>query len=625
MAVPIASVTTASRFEQRVTEAPSSVTLITAEEIRRYGWRRLSDVLGATRGFHLNHDRLYHYLGVRGFARPADYNSRVLVLVNGHRINENIYDGVYLEDGFPVDMDLVERIEIIRGPGSSLYGTNAVFAVVNVRTRKAASFGAGEVSIEGLSLGTQRGRATVSRVSQRYGELLLSATGYTSRGQRSLSFPELAQPLLDADGEKAGNAFVSWRRGGIAIEAGASIRRKWFPPLNTGQVIDQEPNRGQDTRGYVDVSYVRQLGESTEIQGRAFLDRYLFDGRYRFATDGGEEGASAIDREFANGSWLGGEMQMRHQWRRHQVTAGFEARLQPLVHLYSYRSDPYEAFGGARVRLDNHGVFLQDEWRLAARFRINAGVRWDRYSTFGSTFNPRLALVWQPNTRSSLKLMFGEAFRAPNPYELNYQTAKFRANPSLRPERVRTLELAWEQHWRNGWHATVSLFQTKASAIITQIEAADATLSYNNVGRLEGSGWEAEIGRESSKHGWDFTASYGFQPFLDSSQRLRLTESPRHMGKTRASIPIFGGRIIPAGELHYYSPRLSSNREPLPGYWWPSLTVTTRRWQERMDLALSVYNASNRIILHPVSEEWLTQAMRQDGRVWRLQLRYTLR
>ena len=85
--------------------------------------------------------------------------------------------------------------------------------------------------------------------------------------------------------------------------------------------------------------------------------------------------------------------------------------------------------------------------------------------------------MWQPNTRSSLKLMFGEAFRAPNPYELNYQTAQFRANPSLRPERVRTLELAWEQHWRNGWRATVSLFQTRASAIITQIEAPDATLS----------------------------------------------------------------------------------------------------------------------------------------------------
>ena len=96
------------------------------------------------------------------------------------------------------------------------------------------------------------------------------------------------------------------------------------------------------------------------------------------------------------------------------------------------------------------------------------------------------------------------------------------------------------------------------------------------------------------------------------------------MGKTRASIPIFGGRIIPAGELHYYSSRLSSNREALPGYWWPSLTVTTRRWQERMDLALSVYNVSNQVIFHPVSEEWLTQAMRQDDRVWRLQLRYTL-
>ena len=126
MEIPIESVVTASRYRQRVTEAPASVTVVTSEEIRRYGWRTLADVLQSVRGFHISYDRFYHYIGVRGFSRPGDFNARVLVLIDGHRVNENVYEGAYLEDGFPVSMDLVERIEIIRGPGSSLYGTNAL-------------------------------------------------------------------------------------------------------------------------------------------------------------------------------------------------------------------------------------------------------------------------------------------------------------------------------------------------------------------------------------------------------------------------------------------------------------------------------------------------------------------
>jgi len=112
MSVEVGTVFGAARREQRVTEAPSSVTIVTAEDIRTFGWRTLAEVLGSVRGFYVTNDRNYTYVGVRGFGRPSDYNNRVLVLVNGHRYNDNVYDQALIGNEFPVDLALVEQPDL---------------------------------------------------------------------------------------------------------------------------------------------------------------------------------------------------------------------------------------------------------------------------------------------------------------------------------------------------------------------------------------------------------------------------------------------------------------------------------------------------------------------------------
>ena len=131
----IDSVYGASAYLQKVTEAPSSVTIVTAEQIRRYGFRTLADVLRSVRGFYVTYDRNYSYVGVRGFSRPGDYNARILLLIDGHRLNDNVFGSALVGSEFPLDIALIERLEVIRGPSSSLYGTSAFFAVINVITR----------------------------------------------------------------------------------------------------------------------------------------------------------------------------------------------------------------------------------------------------------------------------------------------------------------------------------------------------------------------------------------------------------------------------------------------------------------------------------------------------------
>src|SRR5262249_6849721 len=130
------TVTGSAKRPQPLSETPSSVTVITAEEIRTRGYHSLGDALRWVRGVFVNYDRNYTYVAVRGLLRPGDYNNKVLLTIDGHALNGNVFgDGLFGPE-LGLDMETVERIEVVRGPGSALYGSSAVLAVVNVVTRR---------------------------------------------------------------------------------------------------------------------------------------------------------------------------------------------------------------------------------------------------------------------------------------------------------------------------------------------------------------------------------------------------------------------------------------------------------------------------------------------------------
>jgi len=185
----------ASKHLQSTRDAPAAVTVITADEIQKYGFRTLADILQSMSGFYITYDRDYSFVGVRGFGRLGDSNNRILVLIDGHRINDNVFGEPYLGTEFLVDVDLIERVEIIRGPSSSLYGADAFFAVINVITRKPPQLKGVELSFAPASFGTYQGRASYG--GQYKGiDMLLSGTFYDSQGQ-TLFFPEFDSPATN--------------------------------------------------------------------------------------------------------------------------------------------------------------------------------------------------------------------------------------------------------------------------------------------------------------------------------------------------------------------------------------------------------------------------------------------
>ena len=173
----------------------ASVTVVTADEIQKYGYRNLADILRSVPGFYVTYDRDYTFVGVRGFGRLGDWNSRILVLIDGHRINNNVLGQAMLGNEFLVDIDMIERVEIVRGPSSSLYGANAFFAVINVITRTSKQVKDWELSFQTGSFGTDEGRATYGHQFHGLG-VLLSGTFYNSTG------PDLVFSSIRQSGEQ---------------------------------------------------------------------------------------------------------------------------------------------------------------------------------------------------------------------------------------------------------------------------------------------------------------------------------------------------------------------------------------------------------------------------------------
>ena len=184
----------ASKYEQKLSEAPSSVTIVDADEIKKYGHRNLAEVLRSVRGLYVSYDRNYSYLGVRGFNRPGDYTSRVLVLVDGHRINDNVLDSVLVGNEFPLDVDIIDRVEVIRGPSSSIYGNNAFFGVINVITKRGKDLNGVEVSGSYGTFDSYTARLSYGKMFTNGVELFLSGSFFDSAGADQLYYPEYNTP-----------------------------------------------------------------------------------------------------------------------------------------------------------------------------------------------------------------------------------------------------------------------------------------------------------------------------------------------------------------------------------------------------------------------------------------------
>jgi len=616
--IPIATVYGASKVSERSLDAPSAVTVIGREEIESQGYRTLADVLRHVRGFVVTDDRNYERVGVRGFALPGDFNGRILLLVDGHRVNEPVFGSAPIGLDFPLDLALVERIEIVRGPGSALYGSNAFFAVIDVITRG----GEGEAwhELEGLAGSDEEygARASVAR-----GGWLLSGSGFSAHGTELFYGEFSGTPsggTTDTDDEQSGSAFAQLQHGPWRVQGAFVQREKGIPTGSYDVVFDNPDNETLDQRGWLTLEYRGGDEGRSELRGRAAWDHYAYRGTYVYDESGSGGSSEARNRDTTQASWftLTGEYSRLDLARQH-LTCGFELRQE--VHV------DQENRTGADVFLDDHqqgtvaGVFVQDEVDLGRGLTLSVGLRLDDYSTFGSSLNPRVALVQAHGEYASSKLLFGTAFRPPNAYELHYETpGSQKANTELEPETIRSLEAVHERYsgdrrWRGGVSAYWSRIE---DLIVLGVDPLDDLLVHENVGEVTGFGLELEAEHRLDS-GASFVLSHAWQRTEDEETGERLVNSPEHLTTLRSEWPLLDDALELGLSAHAMDQRRTLAGETA-GFVRFDLALASRRLGHGLEAEFLVANLFDAEYADPVGSELVQDSIEQDGRTLRLTL-----
>ena len=608
-------VSTASKFPQEIREAPASISVITAEDIRRYGHRTLNDVLRSARGLYTSYDRNYAYAGVRGFSRPGDYNTRVLLLLDGHRLNDGVYDMAPIGTDYPIDISLIDRVEIIRGPASSLYGTNAFMAVINVVTRTGAEFSGVRTDVYGGSLKTAGATTSYGKLFQNNAELLLAASHRQAGGAERLHFAEFdtGEPgsgiAVDMDDDRADSFFGSLALGRFSFRGGFADRYKHVPTASFATVFGDDRLATTDRKSYLSAAYDGPLGQGWSATARLAYDYYYYEGAY--PTDYGD-GQAVLFRDASQSQMITGEMTVRRRIaRRHQLTIGTEIRGQ--FQNRTWASDDY----GPLMEIANPGaivgVYAQDEVRVFPWMLVNAGVRVDRYPQFSSDPTPRLGVVLLPRKQTAVKILHGRAFRAPNSYELYYYDAMREQQFTLEPERIQSTEAIWEEQLSDRVRTTVTAFTYKADRLIEQQSLAgtsDNDLYFANLTTVNGHGLEAE-GEAKLAYGLNGYFNYTFVRTYEVNDSRQLSNSPRHLAKFGVQVPV--GRLYASMEAQYIGERLTLGGDALKGAFVPNVVLTSPQGR-RLELSLGLYNATNTAYADPVAEEHVQSAITQDGR-----------
>jgi iron complex outermembrane receptor protein len=566
---------------------------------------------------------------VRGFGLPGQYNNSIALLIDGHRLNDNIYDSALIGTEFPLDVDLIDRVEVIRGPNSSLYVASAFLGVINVITKRGRDVSQVAVSGEAASYESYKGRISYGNKFSNGLELLLSGSFYDSHGQDQLFFKEFDNPAtnngiaMNANGEELHQFFASASWGGFTLHGVFGSREKTIPTASFGTIFNVTGTRTVDERGYIDLTYERQLAYGWNLSSRTYYDQFNNDGTYEYDYSASGGPSLVLNRNFAHGKWWGEDVTVSKQaFGNQRLSVGAEFRDNVQQDQGNYDVEPFVQYFSDSKTSTIASLYAQDEIRLRKGLILNVGLRYDYYSTFGGTTNPRGALIYNPWENTTFKFLYGQSFRAPNMFELYYDAPGNEANPSLRPETVKTMELVWEQYLPGPLLLAVTGFDYPIRHLINQqIDPANGEAFFANAESLNLRGLEFAVSR-SVPGGLEGRLSYSFQDAADASTRMAVTNSPKHLIQASLSVPVVQRKVFASMDLQYVSRRATLTGTYSGAYVVPNFTLFRRSGSDKWELSASLYNAFNQRYSDPVGNGLAENEIIQDGRTFRIKVGY---
>ncbi|MEO8343562.1 MAG: TonB-dependent receptor [Gallionella sp.] len=632
-------VSSASKHLQRAGDAPSAVQVISREDIRLHGWRTLSEALVSLPGIYINNDRGYDYLGARGFQIPGDYNTRFLLLIDGQRNNDNIYQQALTGTEGWLDMSVVERIEYIPGPGSAIYGSNAMFGVINVITRSAAKTAESQGGTYVSQLGLTGVNVMTSRtLADNDTGLVLQFSAEHQSGRDQTYTDPLGQLVrgdgtLSPDGVAHGLDFGNNRHMMMRIDHGEwSIKllnheRKVTPSSALYLTVFDDPSLKLNDGGtQLTASWQHDISFASSIYARLGYTDWHYRATYPYFDASAGYYHNYDDNR---GQMLDGEFRYQLKSVAHHLLAGLEFSRDLMARQHNYYSIAPASLGTVDLNINplvrHNALFIEDEWRFTDTWLLSLGLRQDNITGSTSSHSPRLGLIWQPTAAWTAKLLIGRAFRSPNSYESQFAEApNYLNNPNLKPETIRTTEgvLEWLGKDQTRWQ--FSLYQNRLDELIQQVDTGGGVLQYQNLGTMQAKGWE--LGMEKSGSGDLKLRTSISNSHVYGSQGATPSNVANWIAKASLSAPAFNSAAYLAMEAQAISRR---------DYIWNGLPYAVRSeilvnatatfpdlWTHGLQGQLRISNLLNRDIQHPSSSEMPSPTVPQNGRTLMAKLEY---
>lgn len=605
----------ASKFPATLSDTAAAATIVTSEQIRAFGYQTLGDVLRSVRGVLVSIDRTYTYLGIRGLSIPGDYNTRVLLLVDGNRLNDTVYDQAFLGSEFPLDLDVVDRVEFIPGQGSAIHGANALYGVVNVVTKKATGSPSTEVSAT-LAQGNSRQLRFGQGLSLPNGaNVLLSASTLRMSGTDARYAPESAgadeRISSRTDHERGSKLFAKYAYGELTASLIYSDRTKGLTNPS-GSLFGDPRSQYRDSEALLDVGLTRRFNETDRWKLRVYAGSYDFTGDYAV----GSPSAAVVNRDTGRSRWLGVEGNVFvERLDEHKLVLGWDAMWSPQRDQANFDLSPPATYLDDRRQTSRLSAFVEDQWSLSRALTITLGARYDKARDADGALSPRLAGVWRASDELTLKAIHGSAYRPPNAYEAYYATPDgYRGNAGLKSERVSGDELSAEYRPSSSDRWTLSTFWTRTNRLLVEtVDDSDGRLVFNNAGSFDVRGIEGEY-----QHVWDNGASlranfssYGYGGVSASDVS---SASAHRLAKLAASAPL-AERTTLAWETIFVS-----RRGGVSGHGLSNLTLVRSFDRQRARVSIGLLDVFDRAPAEPAGDSVLQLPAPGYGRSLRVKL-----
>ncbi|MBF0101173.1 MAG: TonB-dependent receptor [Desulfobacterales bacterium] len=635
-------VITASRVMERIDKSPSSITVVTDKQIKQMGAKNLADVIQTVPGFTYRQDSSID-VETRGILK--DTTQGILIMINSHPLNDNFTGGaVWTHDN--MNLDYVERIEFVRGPGSALYGANAFAGVINIITKTGKD-------INGLETKVKTGSYHTHQYNIVFGDqwddlqMLMNLNYLTTDGHRpfveqdrqtaidqfweSIHIPVKASraPGHANTHEKKYDSFLSVAYKGLSIEGKYVDRMKdqYYTLVHALNSMSTEPSEDY----YLNLKYQYRLTEDVDFYIRGYRNHHFFYGTYQAYPEGSiavtpfgpvvmPDGYVTFPKNKNNRT--GFEIQSTYQVSdENTLVFGLNYEDMQQYHVRYKSNFLYTLQNNIVVPLDSlydlttiqnynqpasrtfKALFLQDIWDIYENVRITTGCRYDDYSDFDDSLNPRVGMIWSFYPRYHLGLMYGRAFRAPAFNELYSQNnPALVGNPDLDAEEIETYEFRIHGAWENGITSTITCFYNH---VYNEIDFENEGLIsvYQNMNQLISQGIELElmydIGRGSSISG-----NFTLQESKNRETHEQLWDVPTYKGniitnfRLTQQINWFMNWHIQGG----YKRQHGDIRKEHPGFCIVNTSILLKNiipFISDMECSISVYNLFNQVFTYP--------------------------